>query len=149
MVIPFLPRRIETQAIAAGNKGTQNGSQRIARMTTPRIILLLAMIGLAACSPGGKKASQTAATKPTVAKAADSGHTPHPVGPIVDEDLFHGWKCGGDCSLHQAGYAWAAQHKIGDPHDCQGKSESFIEGCWAYTGAEGPFGHKEIFQDED
>jgi len=115
------------------------------------------MMGLAACSPGGKKASQPPAQASTNAdaKAADSGHTPHPVAPIVDEDLFHGWKCGGgDCSQHQAGYAWAAEHKIGDPHDCQeklekGKSESFIEGCWAYTGAEGPFGHREIFQDED
>jgi hypothetical protein len=127
------------------------------------IILLMVMIGTAACSPGGKKASQptaqAAATKAAtpdaaLAKAADAGHTPHPVAPIVDEDLFHGWKCGdGDCSIHQAGYAWAAQHKIGDPHACQeqskGKSESFIEGCWAYTGAEGPLGHKEIFQDED
>ena len=108
------------------------------------VLIALAMMGLAACSPGEKKASQ-----PAAAKAASTGETPHPVGPIVDEDLFHGWKCGGDCSQHQAGYAWAGQHKIGDPHDCQGKSESFIEGCWAYTGAEGPFGHKEIFQDED
>ena len=118
------------------------------------IVLLIVMVGIAACSPAGKKASQPAAqaapAKAALAKAADAGHTPRPVAPIVDEDLFHGWKCGdGDCSIHQAGYAWASQHKIADPHNCQGKSESFIEGCWAYTGAEGPFGHKEIFQDED
>jgi hypothetical protein len=114
-------------------------------------ILALVLIGLSACSPGEKKpAAQAAPAKSALAKAADSGHTPHPVAPIVDEDLFHGWRCGGgDCSLHQAGYAWAAEHKIANPQDCQGKSESFIEGCWAYTGAEGPFGHKEIFQDED
>jgi hypothetical protein len=127
-------------------------------MTKHSIILVVAMVGLAACSPSAKKASQppvqAAASKSALARAADAGHTPHPVAPIVDEDLFHGWKCGGgDCSTHQAGYAWAAQHKIADPHDCQeqskGKSESFIEGCWTYTGAEGPFGHKEIFQDED
>jgi hypothetical protein len=116
-------------------------------MTKHSIILVLVMIGLAACSPGGKKASQP--------PAQAAGQTPHPVGPVVDEDLFHGWKCGdGDCSLHQAGYAWAAQHKIVNPQDCQeksekGKSESFIEGCWAFTGAEGPFGQKEVFQDED
>ena len=122
------------------------------------VLFALAIIGLAACSPGEKKAAQpqagTAAATPAT-KAADSGHTPHPVSPIVDEDLFHGWKCGdGDCSSHQAGYAWAGQHKIVNPQDCQeklekSKSESFIEGCWAYTGAEGPFGHREIFQDED
>jgi hypothetical protein len=116
------------------------------------IILVTVLIGLAACSPGGKKASQPAQA---AAKSAAVGQTPHPVGPVVDEDLFHGWKCGdGDCSLHQAGYAWAAQHKIVNPRDCQeksekSKSESFIEGCWAYTGAEGPFGQKEVFQDED
>jgi len=120
------------------------------RMTKRSIILVMVMIGLAACSPGGKKGSQ-----PPAQAAAKSGQTPHPVGPVVDEDLFHGWKCGdGDCSLHQAGYAWAAQHKIVNPQDCQaksekGKSESFVEGCWAYTGAEGPFGQKEVFQDED
>lgn len=126
-------------------------------------ILAMVLMGLAACSPGDNKASKPAAAAPSkstlaksaLAKAADRGHTPHPVAPIVDEDLFHGWRCGaGDCSLHQAGYAWASQHKIVNPQDCQeqlekSKSESFIEGCWAYTGAEGPFGHKEIFQDED
>jgi len=112
------------------------------------VLLAVVMMGLAACSPGEKKASPPPAQ--AAAKSANIGQTPHPVGPVVDEDLFHGWKCGdGDCSQHQAGYAWAAQHKIGDPHNCQGKSESFIEGCWAYTGAEGPFGQKEVFQDED
>lgn len=117
-------------------------------MTKHSIILVMVMIGLAACSPGGKKASQQPVQ--AAVKSADTGHTPHPVGPIVDEDLFHGWKCGGgDCSTHQAGYAWGAQHKIVNPKDCKGISESFIEGCWTYTGAEGPFGHKEIFQDED
>ena len=118
------------------------------RMTKPGIILVMVLIGLAACSPNKQQASRPG--KAVAAKSVDTGHTPHPVGPVVDEDLFHGWKCGdGDCSLHQAGYAWAAQHKIVNPQNCQGKSESFIEGCWAYTGAQGPFGQKEIFQDED
>lgn len=114
------------------------------------IFLAMVLIGIAACSPNKRQASHPVAGKAPAAKSADIGQTPHPVGPVVDEDLFHGWKCGdGDCSLHQAGYAWAAQHKIVNPQNCQGKSESFIEGCWAYTGAEGPFGQKEIFQDED
>jgi len=114
------------------------------------LILLMALIGLAACSPAKtQSASRPSAQKSALAKAADRGRTPHPIAPVVDEDLFHGWKCGGDCSLHHAGYAWGAQHKIVNPRDCRGESESFIEGCWAYTGAEGPFGHKEIFQDED
>jgi hypothetical protein len=119
-------------------------------MAKHSIILAMVMIGLAACSPNKQQASRPPAGKAAAIKSADTGQTPHPVGPVVDEDLFHGWKCGdGDCSLHQAGYAWAAQHKIVNPQNCQGKSESFIEGCWAFTGAEGPFGQKEIFQDED
>jgi len=124
-------------------------------MTKHSIILAMVMIGIAACSPNKQQASRPPAAKAAADKSADQGQTPHPVEPVVDEDLFHGWRCGGgDCSLHQAGYAWAAQHKIVNPQDCQeksekSKSESFIEGCWAFTGAEGPFGQKEIFQDED
>ena len=130
-------------AVDEGQGPAQNMSMR-------KLILLLAVAGLAACSPAKQqRASQASPQKSALAKAADRGQPPHPVGPIVDEDLFHGWKCGGDCTQHHAGYAWAAQRKIANPQDCQGKSESFIEGCWAYTGAEGPFGHKEIFQDED
>jgi hypothetical protein len=112
-------------------------------------VLLVVLTGLAACSPGERKASQPAAHKVAVTKPVDTGHTPRPVSQVIDEDSFHGWKCGWDCSTHQAGYAWGAQHSIVNPKDCKGASESFVEGCWAYTGAEGPFGHEEIFQDED
>ena len=135
--------------VAAGNAvdGCDGPAQNAAMRT---FIFLMALAGWTACSPAKRQsAAQSPPQKSALAKAADKGQTPHPVGPIVDEDLFHGWKCGGDCSQHHAGYAWGAQHKIANPQNCQGKSESFIEGCWAYTGAEGPFGHKEIFQDED
>jgi hypothetical protein len=96
-------------------------------MTKHSIILAMVMIGLVACSPDKQQALRPPTGKVAAAKSADVGQTP----------------------LHQAGYAWAAQHKIVNPRNCQGKSESFIEGCWAYTGAEGPFGQKEVFQDED
>jgi hypothetical protein len=105
------------------------------------------MIGLAACSPGERKASQAAAHK--AAAAQPLGHTPHPVQDIGRADLFHGYRCGTDCSGHQKGYAWAAQHKIAKPEDCRGTSETFVEGCWAYAGKDGPLGVQEIFQDED
>ena len=124
-------------------------------MTKHGIILAMVLIGIAACSPNKQQGLRSLAGNAAATTSADAGHTPHPVAPVVDEDLFHGWKCGGgDCSTHQAGYAWAAQHKIANPQDCKeklekSKSESFIEGCWAYTGAEGPFGQREIFQDED
>lgn len=34
-----------------------------------------------------------------------------------------------------AGYNWAAQRQIGDPDDCVGRSQSFIQGCKEYAAA--------------
>lgn len=114
----------------------------------PRLatILLLAMMGLAACSP---KPRQFQTKKADAPRAASVGHTPLPVRNVGRADLFHGYPCEADCSIHQAGYAWASTHKIANPKDCRGTSQEFIEGCLAFTGVDGPFGEKEIFQDED
>ncbi len=43
------------------------------------------------------------------------------------------WNCTEDCSGHEAGYEWAADIGITDPDDCDGNSNSFIEGCKAYA----------------
>ncbi len=115
-------------------------------MAVRKTILFMAMLGIAACSPGERKASQ--AQKPAAAQVV-TGHTPLPVQNASGPIIWHGYMCDFDCSTHQAGYAWGAQHRIVNPKDCRGTSQSFIEGCWAFTGAEGPFGEKEIFQDED
>jgi hypothetical protein len=45
------------------------------------------------------------------------------------------YECTQDCSGHNAGYAWAEQHEIDDPDDCNGDSQSFIEGCQEYAEA--------------
>lgn len=45
--------------------------------------------------------------------------------------------CTEDCSGHEAGYQWAEEHDITDEDDCDGKSESFIEGCKAYVADNG------------
>ncbi|GAB2493119.1 hypothetical protein GCM10027084_02230 [Pseudoxanthomonas sangjuensis] len=45
----------------------------------------------------------------------------------------HGYPCTADCGGHEAGYQWAEAHDIEDPDDCGGNSQSFIEGCEAYT----------------
>lgn len=42
---------------------------------------------------------------------------------------FHGNACTDDCSGHEAGYTWAEEHDINDEDDCDGNSDSFIEGC--------------------
>lgn len=46
---------------------------------------------------------------------------------------FEGYECTEDCSGHEAGYSWAEENGITDPNDCGGNSQSFIEGCMAYT----------------
>ncbi|HKD46277.1 MAG TPA: hypothetical protein VKB67_01170 [Rhizomicrobium sp.] len=113
-----------------------------------QIVIVMAVIGLAACSPGERKASAEV-TKPSAGEQASAGNTPRPVHEVPGDDLFHGYRCDFDCSRHQAGYEWASQHKIDNPKDCRGTSQSFIEGCLAFTGEEGPFGQREVFQDED
>jgi len=41
--------------------------------------------------------------------------------------------CTDDCSGHDAGYEWAQDNDITDPDDCDGNSDSFVEGCQAYA----------------
>jgi hypothetical protein len=46
---------------------------------------------------------------------------------------FKGYPCTVDCSGHDAGYEWAEENSINDPDDCDGNSNSFIEGCQSYA----------------
>ena len=46
---------------------------------------------------------------------------------------FYGYYCTDDCSGHQAGWNWAERNGIEDEGDCGGRSQSFIQGCWAYV----------------
>lgn len=46
---------------------------------------------------------------------------------------FNGYDCTEDCSGHEAGYEWAEENDIYDEYDCDGYSNSFIEGCQAYV----------------
>jgi len=50
-------------------------------------------------------------------------------------DLGEPYGCTEDCSGHEAGAAWAADNDLRDPGDCGGRSQSFVEGCQAYTEA--------------
>ena len=45
----------------------------------------------------------------------------------------YGDDCTEDCSGHDAGYEWAEENDIDDPDDCDGNSDSFIEGCQTYA----------------
>lgn len=53
-----------------------------------------------------------------------------PAGPAT----FAGYNCHShQCAGHQAGWEWASEHDITDLADCEGNSQSFIEGCEAYV----------------
>ena len=61
----------------------------------------------------------------------NASHQTHP-------NTFAGYECTGDCSGHEAGYAWAEEHDISDGEDCDtagehSNSPSFAEGCHAYA----------------
>lgn len=46
---------------------------------------------------------------------------------------YNGYECTEDCSGHEAGYNWAEAKGIEDENDCDGNSNSFIEGCISYV----------------
>ena len=52
---------------------------------------------------------------------------------IALAESFYGYPCLDDCSGHQAGYDWAEENEIVDEDDCEGNSNSLIEGCIAYV----------------
>ncbi len=118
------------------------------RQPWKKAAILLAVVALAACSPGKPKDANAKTGKPATAQAATPrpapiGHPPRPVHDIAEVDLFHGYRCGDTgCLLHQQGYKWGADHRIENPKDCRGKSESVIEGCLAFAGIEGPLGQR-------
>ena len=52
----------------------------------------------------------------------------------AQDRTFGDFECRDDCSGHSAGYKWADKHGIDDEADCpEGNSQSFHEGCVAYT----------------
>ena len=106
------------------------------------------LVVLTACTPAAQKDAKTDAP-PAAGRlqtaAMIKGHTPFPVnGYHPGNYLFHGYRCGTDCLLHQKGYQWGSQHQIADPKDCQGSSEEFLEGCLAFAGIEGPLGERDF-----
>jgi len=51
-----------------------------------------------------------------------------------EDRSFGDFDCTDDCSGHAAGYKWADQHSVDGEEDCpSGNSQSFHEGCVAYT----------------
>lgn len=48
------------------------------------------------------------------------------------EDVFGYYQCTSDCEGHNAGFEWAKENGFLDSYQCDGSSESFVEGCQAY-----------------
>jgi len=108
---------------------------------------LILLFGLAACSPAPQKdaGNDPPPAIQTASLSVPDGHTPFPAnGYRPGIYLFHGYRCGADCLLHQKGYQWASEQKIADAKDCRGTSEEFIEGCLAFAGIEGPLGERDF-----
>lgn len=87
---------------------------------------------------------------PTVPKAAPTSTSPQTAPPDYPTPNFHGYDCSGDCSGHEAGYEWAYENAIHDPDECDGNSDSFIEGCRIYANewqAENESGEGEDYSD--
>ena len=51
----------------------------------------------------------------------------------VAAENFKGYDCKSTCSGHEAGYAWAKRKGVTSKSQCTGKSQSFVEGCWAWV----------------
>ena len=104
----------------------------------------IVLLALAACSPTPKSAAPAPLIQ-TASASESIGHTPFPArGYRPGDYLFFGYRCGGDCALHQKGYQWAAEHRVSDARKCQGTSEEFLEGCMAFAGIEGPLGERDF-----
>lgn len=70
---------------------------------------------------------------PTLNESYVPQSQPETVIPSYSNSTFSGYPCTDDCSGHEAGYNWAEEHDIDDPDNCDGNSNSFIEGCQAYA----------------
>lgn len=67
---------------------------------------------------------------PTVYYEDTISSVPYNPAPALE---FNGYECTEDCSGHEAGYAWAEENDISYTEDCDGNSDSFIEGCMSYV----------------
>lgn len=103
-------------------------------------VLIVAAIGYAIFSKPDRSSPQPIGAPPPVTFAeTSSAGSDEAFDQAKDEisgDMFeaHGdtGQCTDDCSGHEAGFQWAAEHEIADPGDCGGTSDSFIEGCQAF-----------------
>jgi hypothetical protein len=88
------------------------------------LLIAVAALSLAGCDDPPTRASTS--------KQQETESTYQSAAPQQGPSL-HSYDCTQDCSGHDAGYQWAEENGITDPDECDGNSESFIEGCQAYA----------------
>lgn len=87
------------------------------------------------------KATSSKHSEDTYYNSSDSSYDNYEVDAYSNEDSYaegtfsnySDYPCTDDCSGHEAGYDWASEQGITDPDDCDGNSDSFIEGCQSYA----------------
>jgi hypothetical protein len=111
------------------------------------VVGLAFAVGLTACEGSGSEYAEEDTASAYDEARAETGDQPHiSRDDALDRaasnqagttyaDLGEPYGCTGDCSGHEAGVAWAEENDIRDPGDCDGRSDSFIEGCQAYAEA--------------
>jgi hypothetical protein len=122
----------------------------------------IGIVGLIAFAVFGKSEQRTAQEQPaspttspaysygSVSSSDDSAveTAAEEIGSDSFEDHGDTGQCTQDCSGHEAGFQWAADHGITEPGDCGGRSQSFIEGCETYGEAVQERAH-EIADDQE
>lgn len=98
------------------------------------VIGTVVVMAAAAAYQRTTKAELAEASPPVPAALTPAIEVPAPPPVVaVQGNHFAGYACTSDCSGHEAGYQWAEENDISDADDCDGNSESFIEGCKAYA----------------
>jgi hypothetical protein len=110
-----------------------------------RVLAALAVGAVAGCSQPQAAPAATAAIPPAGGQEVASADPPQSVitDPTADEKTLsadhpyrdrHGAaKCAEDCTVHEAGYKWAALHTLTDASRCAGRTVAFVDGCRAYA----------------
>lgn len=97
------------------------------------LAVALASLLLAGCNSDRQRHAAEARSEAAQELAAEAAAANLAGTTYADQGQPYG--CTLDCSGHEAGYKWADENEITDPADCEGNSQSFIEGCEAYAEA--------------
>lgn len=109
---------------------------RLPGVVALRSFSLAAFLALGACSSAQSEPTpeqEDRASEQADEQLADASY----------EDVGDTSQCTEDCSGHDAGFEWARDHDVTDATECSGDSQSFVEGCEAYTDA-----HQEATEEE-